>query len=317
VSKTYHPSGIITITIAFQGTIYVTVLEGGSENPLLDSRFPDISGKGRGYQLQSYNDGIEGWPGLRKVSIWQTVSALEQEFKDRVSRLAQAKADLAETSATDSSSSVARGDKMGRGEDGEFGSTAKAVMSESGPESVVNEISLDSASLEEKHLGSPTLSRAESATVDTFVVATETSVAEGRAESKDAVPDDDTDLSLSLAEDKRADSKTAISFSDNRVPMSISVARPHHLPKMDDALSTRLSDISKNISAELQSEEGELPWDATGKPVGRKKKKKSKKEKKSLGGGAGTDIEDSEFLRNEIEKVTAGGESLSTAAEEK
>lgn len=38
VSKTYHASGIITIMIVFQFSIYVTVLEGGSENPLLDSR---------------------------------------------------------------------------------------------------------------------------------------------------------------------------------------------------------------------------------------------------------------------------------------
>lgn len=78
VSKTYHASGIITIMIVFQYSIYVTVLEGAAENPLLDSRFPDISGKGRGYQIQSYTDGVDGWPTLRKISLWQTVGALEQ-----------------------------------------------------------------------------------------------------------------------------------------------------------------------------------------------------------------------------------------------
>jgi hypothetical protein len=61
-----------------QSTIYVSLLENSGESPLLDSRFPDVSGKGRGYQLQAYNEGIEDWPTLRKVSIWQTVNALEQ-----------------------------------------------------------------------------------------------------------------------------------------------------------------------------------------------------------------------------------------------
>ena len=56
----------------------MSVQENKGENPLLDSRFPDVSGKGRGYQLQSYNDGPENWKSLRKVSIWQTVAALEK-----------------------------------------------------------------------------------------------------------------------------------------------------------------------------------------------------------------------------------------------
>lgn len=77
-SKCYHPSGVISITILFQNTIYVSILDGGNENPLLDSRFPDVSGKGRGYQLQSYTNGADEWPELRKISVWQTVSALEQ-----------------------------------------------------------------------------------------------------------------------------------------------------------------------------------------------------------------------------------------------
>ena len=56
----------------------MTVLDGDRENPLLDSSFPDVSGKGRGYQIQAYAEGTPEWPELRKVSIWQTVGALEQ-----------------------------------------------------------------------------------------------------------------------------------------------------------------------------------------------------------------------------------------------
>ncbi|CAE7635195.1 unnamed protein product, partial [Symbiodinium microadriaticum] len=80
--------------------IYVTVMEGGAENPLLDSRFPDVSAKGRGYQLQSYPDGIDGWAELRRVTIWQTVAALEQEFRDRAVRLAEAKKYTESSAAT-------------------------------------------------------------------------------------------------------------------------------------------------------------------------------------------------------------------------
>ena len=72
----------------------MTVAEGGEENPLLDSKFPDVSAKGRGYQLHSYPEGVPGWDQLRKVTIWQTVSALEEEFKDRAAQLGEAKREV-------------------------------------------------------------------------------------------------------------------------------------------------------------------------------------------------------------------------------
>ena len=68
----------VTLYIIFQHTIYVTILDGDKEHPLLDSRFPDVSGKGRGYQIQSCPEGLSDWEELRKVSVWQTVGALEQ-----------------------------------------------------------------------------------------------------------------------------------------------------------------------------------------------------------------------------------------------
>ena len=52
------------------------MLDGDKEHPLLDSCFPDVSGKGRGYQIQALSSGLVEWPELRKVSIWQTVGAL-------------------------------------------------------------------------------------------------------------------------------------------------------------------------------------------------------------------------------------------------
>ena len=68
-----------TLVPVSQFTVYVSLLDNNGESPLLDSRFPDVSGKGRGYQLSAYTEGErEDWPSLRKVSIWQTVNALEQ-----------------------------------------------------------------------------------------------------------------------------------------------------------------------------------------------------------------------------------------------
>lgn len=64
--------------IIFQDSFYVVLQDGSHENPLLDSKFPDVSGKGRGYQLGQYDQGIRAWPILRKVSIWQTYGSLEQ-----------------------------------------------------------------------------------------------------------------------------------------------------------------------------------------------------------------------------------------------
>ena len=120
-NKTYHASGIITKSIFYNYTLYVMVEDGSSENPLLDSTFPDVSGKGRGYQIFNYADaatrkaaraavgkvcsdsgarngvtseddsltGHPAWPELKKVSIWQTTTALEQEFRERASVIAQ------------------------------------------------------------------------------------------------------------------------------------------------------------------------------------------------------------------------------------
>uniref|UniRef100_A0A6U1P8Q3 Uncharacterized protein n=1 Tax=Fibrocapsa japonica TaxID=94617 RepID=A0A6U1P8Q3_9STRA len=82
-SKCYHAQGVIMITVYYQRTIYVVVQEGTNEQPLLDSRFPDVSSRGRGYQVKSYDSGRDGWEQLRKVSIWQTQASLQAEIQQR------------------------------------------------------------------------------------------------------------------------------------------------------------------------------------------------------------------------------------------
>lgn len=84
VSKIYNPSGIVSIIILFQNFVYMSIVESNGENPLLDSHFPDVSGRGRGYQLEVFADsGPSNFKELRKVSIWQTQAALQEEIEER------------------------------------------------------------------------------------------------------------------------------------------------------------------------------------------------------------------------------------------
>ena len=46
-------------------------------------------------------------------------------------------------------------------------------------------------------------------------------------------------------------------------------ARPHHIPKMNDALSERLDTIKKTMSLAPYQES---PWDSKGVPIKKKKK---------------------------------------------
>lgn len=49
-------------------------------------RFPNVSAKGRGFQIRAMSEGPEGWDDLRKVSIWQTTAALQKEMKAKTNK---------------------------------------------------------------------------------------------------------------------------------------------------------------------------------------------------------------------------------------
>ncbi|CAM9509147.1 unnamed protein product, partial [Phaeothamnion confervicola] len=111
-SKSYSPQGVVTITVWFQGAYYVILQEGAKEQPLLDSRFPDVSGKGRGYQVRSCPTGTDDWPSLRKVSIWQTTAAMQKELQGKSGGPAAGEKATAATSYA----AIAAGEKAGAGE---------------------------------------------------------------------------------------------------------------------------------------------------------------------------------------------------------
>ena len=55
-----------------------------SPTPAPFSRFPNVSTKGRGYQIRAMANGVEGWEELRKVSVWQTAAALQLEMEAKM-----------------------------------------------------------------------------------------------------------------------------------------------------------------------------------------------------------------------------------------
>jgi len=80
-TKRYDPNGFVTICAYFCGSFYLSIMEADGEQPLLDSRFPNIAEKGRGYQLKSYPNGVKECSGLRKMCVWQTISGMEKELE--------------------------------------------------------------------------------------------------------------------------------------------------------------------------------------------------------------------------------------------
>eukprot|EP00949_MAST-11_sp_MAST-11-sp1_P001538 g1538.t1 len=64
-SKTYV-RGVIMVLIYFDGSVYCTLSEGEGSQPLLDVNFPDMSRKGGGCQIGTFEH-----PHFRKMSVWQ------------------------------------------------------------------------------------------------------------------------------------------------------------------------------------------------------------------------------------------------------
>ena len=307
-SKTYHASGVVTVAIYFESTIYVVVQDAGKENPLLDSRFPDVSSKGRGFQIQSFGgDGAEDWPALRNVSIWQNKNATN---RDHIARLASREADAKHS---DDSKGVARNLEA----EGHFVDSADSTRSAKYVMEDSMEVHIDSnavAKAESKALSSADQKQPESPTalvrhasfqddgantaakgvgdrIDTSSltharnnaenVHSETFSSEGHGEV--TMQDSPTSssgkpmFSSPLADAKGSASSASIDFSKSS--STLKAARPHHLPKlasMNDNLSKKMDDIRKGMVEDDTS----APWDESGKPVQKKKKKTKKADSK-------------------------------------
>ena len=71
-NKVYNARGFISIVIYHHGKWYLVLEDIRGENPLLDSKFPDLSNRIDGCLLKTYPHGRESWTELRSLSIWQS-----------------------------------------------------------------------------------------------------------------------------------------------------------------------------------------------------------------------------------------------------
>lgn len=296
-SKSYHASGIITTLIMYQYTIYVCLADGSKENPLLDSSFPDIAGKGRGYQISAYPEGIPEWPSLRKVSVWQTVAALEQEFNSRAAAIAQGKGALSVSvssgeigdliaGALDYAGASAKGGRDDDDQDGAGTGGAKAAQfssssSSSARQDAEAEEGAAPAMAEAKQAEDAVLSSYSANAAKVVVAASSSSstaalaAAKGEKADEDAVGsrgDDGFSSSSSASAGAAVGAGGATAAAESKaLPFntpgkdqfsSTRMARPHHLPKME-SLSRKLDEIKKSMG----DGDADVPWDASGRPV--------------------------------------------------
>ena len=324
--KTYHASGVVTVAIYFESSIYVIIQDAGKENPLLDSRFPDVSNKGRGFQIQSFGEeGAESWPALRKLSIWQNKNATN---KDHLSQLAKQEAGAKDSCDGADSKSVARNleDSHFRDDDLNGRSDAKDHMEESmevhadmnagmraeAKGSTVHVMERKPSPLDtstaavasESGEGSPTTivrhanyQEDEAATAEpgakdaighvgdrinaTAYVQRVSNDAEATTQdSPTCAATGKPMFSSPLADAKSLSGAAGDSIDFSKSNSTLKAARPHHLPKMaslSGGMSKRMDEIRKGLT----DEDGAAPWDASGRPV-EKKKKKKKSESKDL-----------------------------------
>lgn len=174
------------------------------------------------------------------MTIWQTVAALEQEFKERAARFADAKRAAESSRSTEGS----RAEEERSGDDDEAvglpidsSSSAKGVPDREGEKGEEGRSALSKAS-DAKRAGDDSL-RAVS------------TVAEGKS-SEDAVAPSKLSVAVTSPSSKTPGDFSAMTDGkDTGSPVSrFSVARPHHIPKID-SLSKRLDQIRAEMGEEV------------------------------------------------------------------
>ena len=200
-----------------------------------------------------------------------------------MSRLAQAKKDVEENVVVDSAkaSATAAADTIS------ITDNTTPIETSGMPVSSSATLSLDSNALEAKHLSGgaegavafsqPSILAADHKGYTEDMLSVAASSSQQRVERKEEL-DLGNDESCSSSNDAKVVNTKLV--SPDRGPTSIAIARPHHLPKME-SLSSKLDEIRRNMELQ-QGADSEAPWDASGKPL-MKKKKSLRKEKKSAG----------------------------------
>lgn len=223
-------------------------METNGENPLLDSRFPDVSGKGRGYQIEAFSEGTQDWPELRKVSLWQTIGALEQEFREKAASFAQSK--VAAATQNDNTLSI------------------EAVSESSSEKQSSRAIEISDKSEKARGVDEPELLVLERNSPTTAIMSdNSTAVAVSpqkpqpqrhiNSPETETFPSTDAEekVIVKSAEEQQKGSKNVDSTNNLGVVdpnFRPKQALPHHLPKMD-GLSSKLEDIRRTMGDAVSS----------------------------------------------------------------
>ena len=76
-TKSYRPNGLIVMSIYFKGIYYLSFNDGDCDIPMLDSHFPSII-EGKGYELKSYECGLDTLPNLKMLMLWLNADAMKK-----------------------------------------------------------------------------------------------------------------------------------------------------------------------------------------------------------------------------------------------
>ena len=205
---------------------------------MLDSRFPDVSAKGRGYLISSYGDGTMTWPQLRKVSIWQTAAAMQSELE-------------------------ARGVKASDGDDEAEVHVVTGKPITRDPLEAARMGGEDAKSVRKTAIVTP--SYAEPASQ-----AKEEALARSPAKEEDDDDEDkenQNDEESKAARDRRIDELLRAQPKKKSLgglsPLGSKVNAPHRI-KANDQITEKLAKMRKDLSA--QGLGGDAPWDEFGRP---------------------------------------------------
>ncbi|KAH9109072.1 hypothetical protein AeMF1_015813 [Aphanomyces euteiches] len=73
---------LVLIVLYYDNAFYVHIEDGKDEQPLLDTRFPDVTCQKHGFQVKTYRNGVAGFPLLRKLTLWKVKYGGDDEEDD-------------------------------------------------------------------------------------------------------------------------------------------------------------------------------------------------------------------------------------------
>ncbi|ETW07440.1 hypothetical protein H310_01954 [Aphanomyces invadans] len=66
-----YTGALVLIVLYYDNAFFVHIEDGQDEQPLLDTRFPDVTCHKNGFQVKTYRKGVPGFANLRKLTLWK------------------------------------------------------------------------------------------------------------------------------------------------------------------------------------------------------------------------------------------------------